>query len=96
MHRIIAEGLAYDEDARGQFAEAMEWPEVQGEVFVEKQDQSARHAANLIGGDSPDEMFMRVWNARQRQAAMAAATTETQESVPPAPPDLISIGGDDE
>lgn len=69
---IISEAVAFDEEARDAFHEAMEWP-VDDDTTVSrdlsKQNQSARHAAQLIGSENVDAMVMRAFEARQRQLA---------------------------
>lgn len=76
---IIAEGVAFDEEARDAFHEAMQWPEEVSAELQTAQDKSARHAAQLIGSDNVDAMVMRAWEAQQRrQAEKAAADQEPQ------------------
>ena len=78
--QIIAEGVAYDEEARDAFHEAMQWPEV---VEVEERnvmDQSARHAAQLLGSDNVDAMVLRVYEARARQQAAEQAAAGSESS----------------
>jgi len=67
--QIIAEGVAFDEDARTAFHEAMSWPEVVEAEQMTAQDRSARHAAQLIGSENVDAMVLRAWEARQRAEA---------------------------
>ena len=81
-HGIIADGVAYDEEARDAFHEAMEWPDVLGDEEETEQDKSARHAAALIGAGNVDEMVMRAWEAQQRLAADAAPAEPVEEAGP--------------
>ena len=77
-HQIIAEGLAFDEDVRDAFHEAMEWPEQVEVEQMNAQDRSARHSAALIGTGNVDEMVYRAWEAHQR--ALAEKATEVGSS----------------
>ena len=70
---IITDALVYAEDeAREAFHEAMEWPDIVEAEQESAQDQSARHAAQLIGSTNVDEMVMRAWEAQQRRLAAEA------------------------
>ena len=71
--QIIAEGVAFDEEARDAFHDAMQWPEVVEAEQMTAQDRSARHAAQLIGSEDVDAMVFRAWEAQQRAAEKAKA-----------------------
>lgn len=82
---IIAEGVAFDEEAREAFHEAMQWPEDSQTEGRDAQDRSARHAAQAIGTGNIDQMVMDAWARHQaqqqideRQAAKAQAELEME------------------
>jgi uncharacterized membrane protein len=74
--QIISAGVAFDDEAREAFHEAMDWPEQVEEHQETEQDRSARKAAFMLGSDDVDAMVMRAWEARQRGQAAAEEAPE--------------------